>query len=142
MGTKIATTIDLKGPFFTKQPGKTFRQNVRVMMAAVAAEGEADVQAQLRAGEGNRRRISHGVAPDRVSGHAVGRVHSLGGNLWAVTAVISVNNSGLTPAQGIALMAAAAVVERQTHAFRRTTGRLRRARSVNTTELLKGIDDG
>ena len=43
MATRITTTIDKSGPFFRQDPVKTFRQNVRVMMAAVVAEGEADV---------------------------------------------------------------------------------------------------
>ena len=106
-------------------------------MAALVAEGEADVRAQMRSGR--RRPISHGVSPDRVAEHVDGRVRSLAGSQWAVTGVISVNNSGFSQAEGIALMAAAAVVERQTHAFRRTTSRLRSARAINETELLKGI---
>jgi hypothetical protein len=136
---KTTTTIDLSGPFFTNDPRKTFRQNVRVLMAAVAAEGESDVKAQLRAGESGRYPISHKVQPSHVSGHVVGRVRSLTGKPWAVTAVVSVNNSGFTKAQGIALMASAAWVESQVHAFRKTTGRIRRARALNTVELLKGI---
>ena len=139
MATKIATTIDMSGPFFRQNPGKTFRQNIRVMMAAVAAEGQADVDAQLRAGEASRQPISAGVQPARVSAHAVGRVRSLTGKQWAVTAVVSVNNTGLSRQQGVALMASASVLERREHAFRRTASRLRRARAVNTVELLKGI---
>lgn len=134
-----ATTIKLDGPFFQRDPAKTFRQNIRVLMKAVAEEGEADVRAQLRAGQDHRRPISRGVSPDRVADHVVGRVTSLSGRLWAVTAVVSVNNRGLTKVQGIALMAAASTLEGRTHAFRRTTGRIRRSRKVNTEELLKGI---
>ena len=139
MATKIATTIDMSGPFFRHDPRKTFRQNVRVMMAAIAAEGEDDVRAQLEAGQDRRAPISAGVQPARVSAHVVGRVQSLVGHPWAVTAVASVNNSRLTKRQGIALMAAASVLERREHAFRRTAARLRRARAVNKAELLKGL---
>jgi len=142
MARRSPTTIDTSGPFFTKDPRKTFRQNIRTMMARVAEEGEQDIQAQQHAGESGRAPISYssaGWSGDRVSDHVVGRVESLRGKPWQVTAVISVNNSGFSTSQGIALMAAHAEVERQTHAFRRTTGRLRRSRKVNAAELLKGL---
>jgi hypothetical protein len=90
--TGITTTINNTGPFFTKDPAKTFRQNIRVMMAAIAAEGEADVKAQLAAGDAGRQPIS--LLGDHVSGHVIGRTASLAGRNWQVTAVISVNNSG------------------------------------------------
>ena len=73
----MVTTISLKGPFFQADPARTFRQNVRVMMRAVAAEGEADVKAQLRAGESQRYPLGMGMG--RVSHHVVGRVASLTG---------------------------------------------------------------
>lgn len=133
----ITTTIDLSGPFFRNDPGKTFRQNVRLLMERIAEEGEADVTAQLRAGESSRAPIRR--LGDRVSDHVIGRTRSLTGKRWAVSAVVSVNNSGLSQAQGISLMAAAASVEQRTRACRRTTSRLRRARAVNRAELLKGI---
>lgn len=137
--SRVITTIDLSGPFFQRDPVKTFRANVREMMDAVAAEGEADAKAQLRAGEGSRAPISAGVSPARVSGHVRGRTRALSGRRWAVTAVVSINNRGLSRRQGIALMAAAARVESQTHAFRRTTSRIRRSRAVNQAELFKGL---
>ena len=135
----MTTTIDLSGPFFRADPSRTFRQNVRVMMRAVADEGESDVKAQLRAGEGSRRPISHGVSPSRVSGHVVGRVASLSGKPWAVSAAVSVNNSGFSKAQGTALMAAASRLEGTVHAFRKTKNRIGRSRKVNEAELLKGL---
>ena len=140
MATTFKTEIKKTGVFFTSNPAKTFRQNVRVMMAAVAAEGEADVVGQLRAGESGRYPLGGGIRPGRVSGHVRGRTHNLSGKQWAVTAVVSVNNRGFSQQQGIKLMAAASWLESQGHAFRRTTGRIRRARAVNTAELLKGIN--
>lgn len=138
MARRAVTTIDLSGPFFQKDPAKTFRQNVRVMMDAVAAEGEADVKAQLVVGNADRLPISH--IGDHVSEHVVGRTRSLRGKRWAVTAVVSVNNSGWTPRQGVALMAAASRVEGQVHAFRKTKNRIGRSRKTNMSELLKGIE--
>jgi hypothetical protein len=138
MAPRSVTTI-LKGPFFEKDPGKTFRQNIRVMMDAVAAEGQADVRAQLQAGQGSRFPLGGGLRPGRVSGHVIGRTVSLVGKRWAVSAKISVNNRGLSPKQGVKLMAAASYLEGQTHAFRRTKGRIGRAKRVNAAELLKGL---
>lgn len=137
--TKITTALDLSGPFFTKDPVKTFRQNIRVLMDEYATLGEADVKAQLRQGEATRRPM-RGITPDRVSEHVVGRTKNLRGKRWAVTATVSVNNSGLARAQGITLMAAAATLERRHHTFRRTSSRLRKARKLNTAELFKGLD--
>jgi len=136
----VATTsMVLTGPFFTKDPKLTFRQNARVMLAAIADEGEADVKVQMEAGESGRKPISTRVTPNRVAGHVVGRVKGMSGKPWAVTAVVSVNNSGFTKAQGKALMAAASRVEGEVHAFRKTTNRLKRSRKINAAELLKGL---
>ncbi len=125
--------MDLSGPFFTRDPAKTFRQNIRDFMDEVADVGADDVRAQLRAGE-DRRAPIHGVSPSRVSAYVQGRTSSLRGKRWAVTAVVSVRPVG-SRRQAISIMAAASRVEAQTHAFRRTASRLRKAR----TDLLKGL---
>lgn len=137
-GRRTVTTIDLAGPFFQRDPGKTFRQNVRVLMDAVVREGEQDVRAQLQAGEGGRQPL-RGISPDRVSGHVRGRTSNLSGRRWAVTGVVSVNNRGFTPKQGITLMAAAARLEQRIHAFRKTTARIRKSRAANLGQLLDGV---
>lgn len=136
--TKTATVISLEGPFFEKDPVKTFRQNVRVLMDNTAELGEADVKAKLRQGE-PRRLPMRGIQPERISGHVIGRTSNLAGKRWAVSAVVSVNKSGSSKRQGTTLMAAAATIERRDHVFRRTTARLRRARKLNQAELLKGL---
>ena len=130
----LSWSLEKSGPFFTKDPQKTFRKNVREFMDEVAALGEAEVKSAMRAGESGRREM-RGIQPARVSGHVVGRTSSLKGKRWALTAVVSINNSGLTAEQGRTLMAAGAEIEKREHVFRRTTARLRRAR----TDLLKGL---
>ena len=135
---RITTTIDVSGPFFHADIRKTFRQNARTLMEAIAREGEADVRAQLQAGSGARQPIRQ--IGDRVSDHVHGRAAALRGKAWSLHAVVSVNNSGFSARQGISLMAAAAQVERGTGAFRRTASRLRRARAVNNAELAKGLN--
>lgn len=138
MARRTITTIRYDGPFFRKDPARTFRQNIRTMLDATAQEGATDVRAQLAAGNASRAPIRY--IGDHVSAHVVGRVHSLSGKPWAVTAVVSVNNSGYSKRAGIALMAAASEVEGRTGAFRRTQTRVRRAKAVNAAELLKGIE--
>jgi len=143
----VTTTIDLSGPFFKHDPAKTFRQNVRVMMDALAAEGEADVQEQM----GQAGPEGAAVRP-----YVVGRTRSLGGKRWAVSATVSVQPANLSRAGALRIMAIAAGrhkattssgrnigttlgVEGKHHVFRRTTSRLRRARAINAAELLKGL---
>lgn len=139
MAGRFTTTITKEGPFFRNSPVLTFRQNVRKMMAAVAAEGAADVVGQMQVGESGRVPISRGIQPARVSGHVVGRVAGISGKPWAVTAKVSALGAGLSRTDAIALHAAAATIERRDHPFRRTAGRLRRSRAVNQAELLKGL---
>lgn len=131
------TTIKKTGPFFEGDPLKKWDANVQALMAGYAKEGEADVVGQLRSGESGRAEVSNGVG--RVSDYIHGRVASLGGKRWHRTAVVSVNNHGLlSKQQGIALMAAASLLEARLHAFRKTKGRLARARAANI-DLLKGL---
>ena len=131
------TSITKTGAFWTADIAKTMARNKKDLMDWIAAEGEKDVRGQLRAGEGSRYPIGSGVKPNRVSAHVRGRTRSIKGKEWKVTAIVSVNNSGFTKKQGIALMAAASWLESQVHAFRRTAGRLRRARPK--VDLLKGL---
>jgi len=132
------TAIKLDGPFFVGDPARTFRANIRAFMDEVAAQGAADVRAQLAVGASNRRPI-RALPATRVGDHVRGRTSALSGRRWAVTAVVSVNNSGWSQAQGISVMAAASRVEGQTGAFRRTASRLRRLARRAEAVLLKGI---
>lgn len=137
---RVGSKIDLSGPFFAKDPSITFRKNIRVMTAAMAVEGEADVRQQYASGQSSRAPISRGVVPTRVSGHVVGRVTSEGGTPFAVTAIISVNPHGLGTQQSVALMAAYSRVEKLTKGSRRTTTKLRQSRAVNQAELTRGLE--
>jgi hypothetical protein len=131
-------TVELTGPFFEHDPGKTLRGNIEQMMEGVAEEGQRLVRSVLAAGESTREPIAR-LSPDRVSQHAIGRVRSLSGKKWRATAVISVNNSGLSRVQGISLMAAASSLEGRFHAFRRTASAIRRARAILNADLTKGL---
>ncbi len=106
--TGQSVTVDLSGPFFTRDPGLTLIMNVAKMMQGVAEEGASSARAALQQGEGARATITE--LHDRLSDHVVGRVYgrpSRGGRKWHLWAKIQIYNEGLTAAQGISLMAAA-----------------------------------
>lgn len=130
--------VELSGPFFERDPGLTLRGNIRKMMAGVAEEGERAVRDALRQGEASRAPIR--LLGDRLSNHAIGRVTSLTGRQWMASAVISINNSGFSGAEGRSLMAAASTVEGRVHPFSSTYRALRSAKAVLRANLTEGIE--
>lgn len=130
--------IDFSGPFFTKDPAKTFMQNVKTMMQAFADEGAAAVRERMSAGEGTRALIR--LLDDRVSDHVIGRVHARSGKEWTAAAVVQVYNEGFNAAQSRSLMAAASRVEGQTRAIKNITRQLRSARAVLRANLTAGLE--
>lgn len=139
----LYTTIDTSGPFFRYDPAKTFRGNARSMLRQMALEGEKDIRQQLASGEGGRAPISNDVSPSRVRLHVTAGIPFTPSGKNVKGAPIRVNvyvpNFGFSRDEARALMAAYSRVEAETHAFRRTTARLRRSRKANAAELLKGI---
>jgi len=133
------TTISRDGPFFARNPGKTFRANARSMMRAIAIEGQVDIIQQLLSGDSGRAPIRQ--LGDHVSAHVAAGVPYTPGK--SQTGQIKVNvyvpNFGYSKREGQSLMAAYSRVERQTKAFSRTTRRLRSAKKLNVAELLRGI---
>ena len=73
--------VEYSGPFFTKDIKKTFRQNARDLVLAIAEDGEQLVKANLTPGHG---RLTGDYA-DAVNA----RVGSLKGKKWALTAVVT-----------------------------------------------------
>ena len=133
------------GPFFERDPRKTFRQNARDLMDAIASEGQNLARAAATGPEG-----------DAVRDRIIGRTHALRGRRWALTAVVSVSTAGLSQGEARRLMAIAAGrhraitaggrnigttegLEGRTHTFRRTSSRLRRMRADAAARLLRGI---
>jgi hypothetical protein len=131
----VIQRVDFTGPFFTKDPAKTLRQNIADMMDRLAAEGERDVKQQISGRSGSMPGYT-GWTHSRVRG----RTSSLGGKRWAVTAVISTDTSGMSARDAIRTKAAAASIERRFHPFRRTSTALRRARAVVAANLTKGME--
>jgi hypothetical protein len=80
-------TMELTGPFFTVDPARTYRQNIRDLMDKLAKTGENEVKARLYPG-----------APATAARDYIhGRTHSLKtGKRWATYAVISSTDRSLS----------------------------------------------
>lgn len=79
-------TIELQGPFFTADPVKTYRQNIRSLMDDLARAAEDEVKARLRPGP----------AADAARGYIRGRTHSYkDGHRWATYMVVSSTDRSL-----------------------------------------------
>jgi len=143
----IPDRVDFKGPFFETDPSKTFRQNVRIMLTALAAEGEKDVKSQMRSREGSKPRYG------RTIDHVRGRVVNLAGRKWALTMVVSIPNVAGSKREAVQLQAIAhgrsqqgrsrggayRGPESRWRAFRNTTYRIRSSRTAINANFTKGL---
>lgn len=132
----ITARVDFTGGFFTKDPGKTIRGNIRRhLMPSLAAEMERDVRMQIQAHAGSMPQYT-GHTRNRV----IGRTESLAGKGWGLTAVVSANTAGMGRTEAIRTKAAAAGIERRWHPFRRTTSAVRRSRAAISAHLTRGLE--
>lgn len=136
-------TVHLDGPFFTRNPAKTVRGNIRDMLEALAREGEADVRDHSPTGPTGAFRA--GIQ---------GRVESVTGKRWYLHAVISQTHVypwgqhvGTTIRSGRKQVAnrgeaqyRGGKLERKLHMFRNTASRLRSMRSVIGADLARGLE--
>lgn len=128
-------TVQLSGPLFEPTADKRLRENIRGMLQAVADEGDATVSARSPRKSGA---FVEGV---------VGRVKSLNGRPWALTAVISAThvypwrNKG---ARGYVGRSQAEYrggkLEARYRMFKGVTYQLRSARAVLSANLTKGLE--
>lgn len=128
-------TVDFSGPLFQPDATKRLRQNIRTMLQAVADEGDATVSAR------SPRRT--GAFIEGIQG----RVRSLNGKPWALTAVISAThiypwrNKG---ARGFVGRAQAEYrggkLEARYRMFKGVTYQLRSARTVLAANLTEGLE--
>ena len=99
----LKVDIDLTGPFFQRDPGKTVKGNIRKMMEGLAEEGEKAVREQIGS-------HTYPRGTGWTEAHAEGRVSSLRGKPWFLTAVISANTGGMGAKDAIRTKAAASSV--------------------------------
>lgn len=123
--------VKVEGPFFKPTAGRTFSENIRDMLGAMASEGEKDVKAQMPRITG---RTAEGVK---------GRVSSLRGRKWMLHAVVS--QTRIFPWKNHRTAPAMAEyrggkLEAKTRAFKRTTTALRASGKVAGADLTKGLN--
>lgn len=129
-----STKVTLEGNFFTRDPRKTVRGNIRDMMRELAEWMETEARAQVRAAPLPR-------SVGWTAGHIKGRTESpKTGRHWDVTAVASANTWGMSERDATRTLAAASGVERRFHPFRRVKSGLFRARPLIVANLTKGLD--
>lgn len=128
MVLRAKESVELAGPFFEKDPAKTIRANIRDMLEQLARRMEQDVRDHSPTGPtGNFR---EGIT---------GRVASLSGRPWFMSAVVSQQHVYPWPGGGRAEYRGGKL-ERKYHMFRRTASRVRSMREVLNAELTKGLE--
>lgn len=144
------TSIDFKGPFFEKDPTKTFAENLDMMLRAMSKEAAADVRAQIQSHRGQMpfsrgrngsisrvaERVDHpwrrGVGYSLIWTSTEG-LQGRGGNRASGHSQWAGNEAAKT-------LAAMSSIEGRWHPFRVTKNRIMRMRSVNAEELTKGLE--
>ena len=119
-------SVELKGPFFTKDPGKTFRANAREAMLRIVEAGADDIRSSAPVLTGDWRA---GI---------VARARSLRGRPWALTAVVSQTHVEPWPNAGPKEYRGGKV-ERKYRLFRKAA-RVMRSRRREVNNLLKGLE--
>ncbi len=135
MSESVTTKVTLAGPFFTKDPGKTLRANVKDMNDQLAEWMEGEVRGLIESAAGSMPFYT-GWSRD----HTIGRTSSLGGKRWGTWAVVSANTAGMDAKDAIRTKAAAATIERRFHPYRRVKSGVYRSRALLTADLTKGLD--
>jgi hypothetical protein len=129
------SAVTLEGPFFTRDPGKTLRANVRDMLDEMAAWMEIEVKTGIAVNAGSMPFYS-GWSYDQT----IGRTTSISGKRWGTWAVVSANTEGMDAKDAIRTKAAAATIERRFHPYRQVKSAIYRARPLLTADLTKGLD--
>jgi hypothetical protein len=129
----VESKVTLDGNFFTHDPGKTLRGNVRDMMEALAAEMEKEAKVIIG---GAPMPHSTGWSYQRT----VGRVVSYQGKRWGTWAVVSANTNGLDRAAAVRTLAAASSIEKRFHPYRRVKSAVYRLRPVLSANLTRNLE--
>ena len=133
--TRTTAKVELSGPFFTKDPGKTFRGNVRDMMDKLAEAMEDEVRRQIVSHEGQMPNWT-GWSASRVRG----RTKSVTGKRWGTTAVVSSYTADLNAKDAKRTKAAGVTIEARWHPYRSVKSGIYRSRPLLTADLAKGLE--
>lgn len=134
-GVRVTSEVELSGPFFRRDPGKTLRGNVRDLMDALADSMESDVRSEISA---------HASSMPGYSGwtwaHTIGRTVSRTGKRWGTWARVSAYTENLDAKDAKRTKAAAATIEARWHPWRKAKSNVYRARALLRADLTKGLD--
>jgi hypothetical protein len=132
----LRAEVELSGPFFTRDPGKTIAQNVMDFEDTIAAYGQEKVRSAIVTRAGSMARWT-GWTRDHVIGRTRAEM-SRGGRRWRTVAIVSANTDGMSRADAIRTKAAASSIERRWHPFRRASFAMRA--QVSRANFTKGIE--
>ncbi len=121
------TTIRFTGPFFTVDPAKTVRRNIRGMIAALVKEGEKDVEDHYPTLTGRGKAGIRGVVSRDIDGPRGLRGTIFQSHVYAWAGRSQGNYRG-------------GKTEAKYHMFRRTASRIRGMRAVVGADLTKGLE--
>jgi hypothetical protein len=131
--TRTTAKVTLEGPFFRKDPGKTFRGNVRDMMDNLAVEMEREVRRQTDAHAGQMPNWT-GWSADHVHGFTEWNID------WGTWAAVQAYTKGMSVKDAKRTKAAAATIERRWHPYRSVKSGIYRSRALITADLAKGLE--
>ena len=132
----VQTKVELSGPFFRVDPGRTLYRNIADMQDALAEEMQGLVRRDIQGRSGSMPSDT-GWTTDHVLGYTTGRRT---GKRWALWSAVGVPTEGMSRAQAIRTKAAAASIERRFHPFRNVKSAVYRARALISADLAKGLD--
>jgi hypothetical protein len=130
----VGFQVTLDGPFFRRDPGKTFRQNVRDMLDVLSGEMEAFVRGEIAGHAGSMPGYSGWTWA-----HTIGRTENYMGKRWGTWAVVSANTNQMSARDAIRTKAAAATIERRWHPYRKAKSAVYRSRALIRADLTEGI---
>jgi len=128
--------VELSGPFFTHDPGKTLSHNVMDMLDKLAAEMEREVKRQIAGHAGEMPRYT-GWSHDHTVGYTSNRTT---GKRWRTFAAVGAVTAGMSKEDAIRTKAAAATIEKRWHPYRSVKSGIYRSRALLTADLAKGLD--
>lgn len=135
MSVKVTSKVTLDGNFFSKDPAKTVRENIRDMLDALSGEMEREVRGQMTS-RASAMPGWTGWTRDHVEGYTTS---TRTGKRWQLWAAVGTVTNGMSATDAKRTKAAAATIERRWHPFRRVKSGVYRARAVISADLSEGL---
>jgi hypothetical protein len=133
----VTAKVYLDGGFFTRDPGKTLRANVRDMLDGLAAEMEKEVKGIIGGAAGAMPGYT-GWSYQHTKGYTTSGIT---GHRWQTWAAVTADTSWTKdkkPAQRT--KAAAASIEKRFHPYRRVKSAVYRLRPVLSANLTRNLE--